>query len=63
MTEYEKLSLTLLAAIAHGQVLRLQQPTSPLASGRAEHGKVVDQWTEQVNGIVEAVAAAVRSKP
>ncbi|MCH7729788.1 MAG: hypothetical protein IH991_25460 [Planctomycetes bacterium] len=61
MTEYEKFSLSLLSHIVSGINLQLSSP-KPLPLRDQDHQKLVLEWSEILNGVLEEVSVAIRTE-
>ena len=60
MTEYEKLSLSLLSAIAHGIALRVTQAGMVEASMKHEHAQEILRWQQNLADIIASVKTATQ---
>jgi hypothetical protein len=61
VTQYENLSLSLLATIADGIMLQLTQPPLSDDARRRRHDELVRNFRKGTEEMVEVVAAAIRT--
>jgi hypothetical protein len=62
MTDYEKLSLALLAAIAQGISVQLSQATVTTPETRLQLAEAVMAWQQRLSKLLEQVIAATEDE-
>jgi hypothetical protein len=63
MTQYESLSLSLLATIADGIMLQLTRPSDSDEGRKRRHDELVRNFRKGTEELVEVVADAIRAQP